>query len=165
MKVLNLCCDEGHAFEGWFGSEADFQDQVARAVLQCPLCSSASVTRLPSAPRLNLSGARDAAVSAPPAAPAHSAASPAPAAAGTDVASLPPAARQALWMQAVAHVLKQTEDVGERFPEEARRIHYGEAEQRNIRGQASPQQREALAEEGIEVVAIPLPDGMTGPAH
>jgi hypothetical protein len=68
-------------------------------------------------------------------------------------------------MEAVAHVLKHTEDVGERFPEEARRIHYGETAPRGIRGQASPEQRAELADEGIEVMALPLPDGLKGPAH
>ena len=150
MKVLNLCCKSDHAFEGWFGSEADFQDQVARGVVQCPLCGTPDVTRLPSAPRLNLSGARAAPDAAQPAAPAP----------GTE-----PAQMQQRWLQAVAHVLKNTEDVGERFPEEARRIHYGEAADRGIRGQASPQQRAELAEEGIEVVALPLPAALKGPAH
>jgi hypothetical protein len=68
-------------------------------------------------------------------------------------------------MEAVAHVLKHTEDVGERFPEEARRIHYGESEARGIRGQASAEQRAELAEEGIEVMPLPVPEALKGTAH
>ncbi len=157
MKVLNLCCPLGHGFEGWFASEADFQDQTARALVCCPLCNDANITRLPSAPRLNLSGAR-----APEAAPE----SPAAAKSRPDaMGGAAPAALQALWVQAVQQVMRDTEDVGERFPEEARRIHYGETQHRGIRGQASAQDRAALAEEGIEVLPLPLPAGMKGPSH
>lgn len=148
MKVLNLRCQHDHAFEGWFASETDFQDQAERGVVECPLCGSPQVHRLPSAPRLNLSGAR-----APEAA--------APTADGPSA----PASLQALWLQAVGQVIKNTEDVGERFPEEARRIHYGESPSRGIRGQASQAQRAELAEEGIEVVALPVPAALKGPAH
>ena len=152
MKVLNLRCHQDHAFEGWFASETDFQDQAARGVVECPLCGSPQVNRLPSAPRLNLSGAR-----APTAAVAEAVP---PADATPDRASL-----QALWLQAVGQVIKNTEDVGERFPEEARRIHYGESPNRGIRGQASPAQRAELADEGIEVMPLPMPVALKGPSH
>lgn len=148
MKVLNLRCQHDHAFEGWFASETDFQDQAGRGVVECPLCGSPQVHRLPSAPRLNLSGAR-----APAAA--------APAADGPP----DPAALQAQWLQAVGQMIQNTEDVGERFPEEARRIHYGESPNRGIRGQASQAQRAELAEEGIDVVALPMPAALKGPSH
>ncbi len=155
MKVLNLRCEHEHGFEGWFASEADFLDQDARDVVACPLCGSHQITRMPSAPRLNLSGARAPAPAAPPGAPAAAAAaSPAPA-----------ESAQAQWLQAVQRLLKNTEDVGERFPEEARRIHYGESESRGIRGQASPDERAALADEGIEVMALPLPAALKGSTH
>ena len=150
MKVLNLRCEHSHAFEGWFASEEDFQDQAVRGVVACPLCGTPQVHRLPSAPRLNLSGARD-----PVAASAEASARATP----------EPAALQALWLETVSQVLKNTEDVGERFPEEARRIHYGEAPSRGIRGQASAQERASLADEGIDVVALPLPVAHKGPAH
>lgn len=142
MKVLNLRCTNGHGFEGWFASDDDFMDQNGRGLIECPLCADRVISRLPSAPRLNLSGARE--PEPPKAAPAA-------------------ADLQALWLQAVQQLLARTEDVGERFPDEARRIHYGEAEERAIRGQASPEEREALLDEGIEVVAIPLPRGLEGP--
>jgi len=147
MKVLNLQCEQGHGFEGWFGSEADHADQHARGLLECPLCGSKSVQRLPSAPRLNLSGA-----TGPVPAPAASAA-PTPERASVE----------ALWLQAVRHVIANTEDVGERFPEEARRIHYGETADRAIRGQASPDQAQSLRDEGIDVFAMAVPAAAKGP--
>ena len=173
MKVLNLCCAQGHGFEGWFGSEDDFQAQLSRGVLTCPLCADTVITRLPSAPRLNLSGAREPVPAAAGAALSNSQVGPSSGGAGAMAPSPPPsmpqqqpsAEMQALWLQAVQHVLKNTDDVGERFPEEARRMHYGETEHRGIRGQASAQQRAELAEEGIEVMPLPMPAGLNGPRH
>lgn len=156
MKVLDLRCANGHGFEGWFGSEDDYLDQNGRGLLECPLCADKVITRLPSAPRLNLSGARAPAADAPAAAPARTAPqqqAPAPT----------PEHLQAVWLQAVRHVLATTENVGTRFAEEARRIHYGEAEARNIRGQATPQQAEALRDEGIEFATLPVPEALKGP--
>ena len=157
MKVLNLRCAHDHGFEGWFSSEDDFQAQNQRSVIECPLCGDTGVTRLPSAPRLNLSGAR---------APAAVARDAAPGAASAVAAPDPVLAEiKAQWLQVVRQVLDNTEDVGERFPEEARRIHYGETGQRGIRGQASADERAALADEGIEVMALPLPAGLNDKAH
>lgn len=147
MKVFNLRCAHGHGFEGWFASEEAYAEQAQRGLVSCPICSDTAVERLPSAPRLNLSGAREA---------------PQP---GPVVQPGPEASLEAMWLQAVQHVLKNTEDVGGRFAEEARRIHYGESEQRGIRGQATPQQRAELADEGIEVMPLPLPKGLDGPTH
>ncbi len=146
MKVLDLRCGAGHAFEGWFASEDDYGTQRERGLLDCPVCGNAEVMRLPSAPRLNLSGAR-----APePAAPHDHA--PAPA----QVTALPGAGAAAQrFIEAVAELLNNTQDVGSRFAEEARRIHYGESEAKAIRGQTTPQEREALADEGIEVFTLP----------
>jgi len=155
MKVLNLRCSNGHGFEGWFGSEDDFLDQNGRGLVECPMCADRVVTRLPSAPRLNLSGARE------PAPEAKPKAKPGPAAQGAPAA----ADLQALWIQVVRHAIENTEDVGERFAEEARRIHYGEAESRGIRGQATPEERHALLEEGIEVMALPIPAALKGPVQ
>ena len=157
MKVLNLRCAHDHGFEGWFSSEDDFQAQNQRAAIECPLCGDTGVTRLPSAPRLNLSGAR-----APAAVTQDGAPSTASAVAALDQV---PAEIRAQWMQVVRQVLANTEDVGERFPEEARRIHYGETGQRGIRGQASAEERAALADEGIEIMALPLPAGLKGKSH
>lgn len=148
MKVLNLQCAHQHGFEGWFASEDDFQSQLARQLVACPVCGDTGVAKLPSAPRLNL-GATAGAVEQ--AAPAPSEPDP------------KLAARQAAWLKMVRHVMANTEDVGEQFAEEARRIHYGEAEERNIRGQASREDTEALLDEGITVLPLPVPDGLKGP--
>jgi hypothetical protein len=144
MKVFNLLCAQGHAFEGWFASEADLQQQRDTGLLDCPMCADKTITRLPSAPRLNLSAGRDGAAPGEPATPERHMV-------------------ETLWMKAVQHVLHNTEDVGERFAEEARRIHYGEATERSIRGQATPDQSRALIEEGIEVHALPMPAHLKGP--
>jgi hypothetical protein len=149
MKVLDLRCANGHGFEGWFASDEDFMDQNGLGLVECPLCADKGVTRLPSAPRLNLSGAR------PPQLP--------PASAPTVEAR--PADLQAAWLQAVRHLMANTDDVGERFAEEARRIHYGEEPQRGIRGQATPEERHALREEGIETMSIALPAALKGPVQ
>ena len=146
MKVLDLRCANGHGFEGWFGSEEEFVDQNERQAIECPLCADRAMTRLPSSPRLNLSGARE----------------PVPAAAPTTAVSAP-ADLQVQWMKAMRHLIESTEDVGERFTEEARRIHYEESPARGIRGQASAEQRLALREEGIEVMALALPRLLDGP--
>jgi hypothetical protein len=152
MKVLDLRCEHGHGFEGWFGSEEDFSSQLERGLVECPLCGSKLISRLPSAPRLNLSNAREPASQKAAATPANV---PAP---------TPEAAQiQALWMQAVRHVLANTEDVGNRFADEARRMHYGDAPERGIRGQASPAQAAELAEEGIDVLPLPIPKALKEP--
>jgi hypothetical protein len=146
MKVLNLRCANGHGFEGWFGSDDDFMDQNGRGLIECPLCTDKVIGRMPAAPRLNLSGARE---QTPP-----SSAQPAQ-----------PADLQAAWLASVRKLMAHTEDVGVRFAEEARRIHYGETPQRGIRGQATAEEREALKDEGIETMSIPVPRGLEGPVQ
>lgn len=162
MKVFDLQCEAGHGFEGWFGSEEDYQSQCARGLLTCPLCGSAEVARLPSAPRLNLSTSRAETPSARSAAPVQV---PSPRPVSHPAPAVTPERQQAeaIFLQAVRHVLAHTEDVGPRFAEEARRIHHGDAEARGIRGQATPEERRELREEGIEVLALPVPEGLDGP--
>ena len=144
MKVLNLRCASDHRFEGWFASEDDFASQAARHRSPARCAATPRSARLPSAPRLNVG---------------RHAAPPRPsAAAGRLQMTL-----QSQWLRVVRQVMNSTEDVGERFAEEARRIHYGEVEERGIRGRASSEDAEALREEGIEVVALPLPDALKGP--
>ncbi len=138
MKVLNLQCQRGHGFEGWFESLAAYDDQRERGLLSCPMCGDMQVMRLPSAPRLNLGAAQ------PDRAPEE------------QELSIEQRVR-AMWQQAVEHVLKNTEDVGEQFVAEARRMHYGEAEARNIRGQASLDDMQTLRDEEIDVFPLPLP--------
>lgn len=176
MKVLDLFCAHDHAFEGWFGSEGDFQSQLARGLVQCPLCGSSEIRKGLSAPRLNLGapapsrmlqlseGARDAAgVSAASGRPAQVASATTPtdlsAAGAPGTAGNGPAdARlQAAWLQWARHVVAHTEDVGGRFAQEARRIHHGDAEERPIRGQATPQETAELLEEGVAVMPLLLP--------
>lgn len=164
MKVLNLRCTHGHLFEGWFSSEDDFLDQNGRGLIDCPLCTDKVITRMPSAPRLNLSNTRHVIPPQPVAATAP-APSPAPAAAPELKVTPENVELQAMYLQAVKQVMARTEDVGERFPEEARRIHYGESKHRGIRGQASPEERATLADEGIDVVPLPVPPGWKGSAH
>ncbi len=141
MKVIDLRCNNGHGFEGWFASDDEFLDQNGRRMIACPLCADSVIVRLPSAPRLNLSGAREA----------------------QPVAVAPPANPQAQWMKVMRHLLANTEDVGDRFADEARRIHYGEAPERGIRGQATEHEREALRDEGIEVMPLPVPAALKEP--
>ncbi|AVQ81036.1 MULTISPECIES: DUF1178 family protein [unclassified Variovorax] len=142
MKVLDLRCAHGHGFEGWFASNEAFDSQLASGLVECPVCGDTAIVKLLSAPRLNLGNAK-----APEAA--------APAAVGPNApADLSPEAR---WMRAVREVLAKTEDVGERFADEARKMHYGETRERGIRGQATPEQTEALLDEGIPVMALPIP--------
>jgi hypothetical protein len=146
MKVLNLHCAHDHAFEGWFGSEDDFQSQLGRGLVECPICGDTAVTKLPSAPRLNL-GAQP------------------QAAAKQDVVAVPNQEMQKAWLQMVRHVMATTEDVGERFAEEARKIHFGETEERGIRGQASAEQTRELLDEGIGVLPLPIPKALKGPVQ
>lgn len=141
MKVLNLRCANGHGFEGWFASEDDYMEQNGRGAVACPLCTDQVISRMPSAPRLNLSGARE------PQAQAQA----------------QPVDLQATWLQAVRELIAKTEDVGERFATEARRIHYGEAAERGIRGQATAAERAALQDEGIETLSVPIPAALKGP--
>lgn len=150
MKVFNLQCSALHRFEGWFASEEDYASQVERGLLECPLCADKTVQKLPSAPHLNL-GASEAPV-APQAGQQQAL-----------VAGDAAQALQAAWLQMARQIVSQTEDVGPRFAEEARKIHYGESEERGIRGQASREETEALLEEGIAVLPLPLPEGLKGP--
>ncbi|HEY0878907.1 MAG TPA: DUF1178 family protein [Zeimonas sp.] len=145
MKVFDLACEHGHAFEGWFASAEAFEAQLSRSLVRCPVCDSVQVRRTPSAPRLNLSAPTQ------PRAPAakHS---------GGQATAMPTDAQlRALWLQAARHLVRNTEDVGERFAEEARRIHYREAPERGIRGVTTEEQRAELEDEGIDVFSFPIP--------
>ena len=152
MKVLNLQCSHGHPFEGWFASHDDYQSQRGRGLVACPVCNDAEVTKMPSAPRLNLG--HDASNAAP---------MPLATAPAQDVAQMTPQQMHAAWMKMVRHVMANTEDVGTKFAEEARKIHYGESDQRNIRGQASREETEALLDEGIDILPLPVPAGLKEP--
>ena len=134
MVVYNLSCDSAHRFEGWFSSPEEFATQAESGRLSCPICGSASVARLPSAPYVNTGG---------------QAAEPQP---QHDVVNAD--AMETMRRKFLEHLIRNTEDVGKRFPEEARRIHYKEAPPRSIRGQASHGEVDKLRDEGIDVYSI-----------
>lgn len=171
MKVLDLQCSQGHSFEGWFGSQDDYDAQRARGLLTCPVCNDSEIVKMLSAPRLNLGhGVAPAASPVADAAPSSASASavPAPQSPNGPKPDLPmtPGAlqqMQAAMMNMVRHVMANTEDVGPQFAEEARKIHYGEREERNIRGQATREETEALLDEGIDVMPLPVPENLKGP--
>lgn len=170
MKVLNLCCASSHRFEGWFASVDEFQSQIERGLVACPVCGDTTVQRLPSAPHVLSSASRALVVSNDARSAAQAQASAAADTPTSNAVALSDAespsgelALQTAWLQAVAHVMANTVDVGHRFAEEARRIHYGEAEERPIRGQATPEEARALHDEGVEIVALALPESLKGP--
>jgi len=134
MKVFNLLCANEHPFEGWFASSEEFERQREHGLLSCPLCADQQVRKALSAPRLNL-GAQE---------PKEPAVMP-----GNEQV-------HALLLKVAREIVATTEDVGEQFPEEARRIHYHEAPERGIRGVTSKEEARALEEEGIRIVPFPL---------
>jgi hypothetical protein len=152
LKVFDLQCENGHLFEGWFGSHDDYDAQQARGLVGCPLCQNTSITKRLSAPRLNVGHFAE------PVAAAETQAI-TPAQSSNQVAVSNESAQlmqlQAAVMHQMREFVRKTENVGDRFADEARRIHEGESDERPIRGTATQQEREALAEEGIAVVALP----------
>lgn len=148
LKVFDLQCEQGHVFEGWFASLDNYDSQQARGLLRCPVCDSQKVARKLSAPRINMGRAQqpEAAQAASSGAPSSAVAAPA----GQQLAQL-----QAHMMRQIRQIVRNTENVGDQFATEARRMHDGEVQERAIRGTATAQEREALAEEGIAVLPIP----------
>jgi hypothetical protein len=169
MKVLNLQCGQQHSFEGWFGSEDDFQTQLQRGLVECPMCADRAVVKMPSAPRLNLGSYAAPGFGVAPE-QASSAASPSPAdksfeaSPSTELStSVEPSVQNALsleqqaaFLSAVRHVLANTKDVGDQFANQARAMHYGDQEPRSIRGQTTQREAIELIEEGIDVTALPM---------
>lgn len=136
MIRYSLTCDNAHEFEGWFSEGADFDRQVATGFLTCPVCHSAAVSKLLMAPSVSTARKKD----------------------EMQTLAMDAMRREALekLKEAVAAVKANSEDVGTQFPEEARKIHYGEADARGIIGQATFDEAQALLEEGIEIAAIPV---------
>ena len=167
MKVLDLHCQYAHSFEGWFGSEDDFQSQLARGLLECPLCGDATITKKLSAPRLSLSGARgvkrvESAIDSVATQAANAAIKPIFDAkmSRTEQAMqvvMQDPQFQAEYLKMTRKLLANTEDVGQQFAQEARKIYYGEAHDRAIRGQATQGETLELLDEGIDVMPLPLP--------
>jgi hypothetical protein len=148
-----LACDKGHAFESWFQNSAAYDRQAKRGLVTCPQCGSAKVEKAIMAPRLAGSHKRGA--------PAEMPLPSAPATEKTAVAMISPQEREvrAKLKELRDHLTKNADHVGPKFPEEARKMHYGEIEHRSIYGEASPEEAKSLAEEGIEFHPLPiLPD-------
>jgi hypothetical protein len=149
MIVFNLTCGNDHSFEGWFASAEDFDRQQQATQLNCPLCGSTTVHKGLHAPYINSGSAPDL---------------PARVQAGTELAAQY-SNTSAEVTKFIEHLIATTEDVGNEFPEEARRIHYQEAPERKIRGNASQDEVADLREEGIEVVAVPVPRHLLDKPH
>jgi hypothetical protein len=132
LIVLNLECSQQHAFEGWFASSDAFEQQCADGLVTCPVCGDTQVRRTPSAPYVRSS--------APSPAPKNPQAG---------------AARLAEFIEQLRHAASGAEDVGKAFADEARKIHYGDAPERSIRGQASREDVSELIDEGISVLPVP----------
>ena len=149
MIVYNLGCANDHHFEGWFASADDYEQQVKSSLLNCPLCGNNRIARVPHAPYVATVAER-------------------PAESNQAAKGLPHqyASLGADFLESVIdQILDKTEDVGRAFPEEARKIHYREAPERHIRGSASTKEVKALREEGIEVVALPIPPHRLSKTH
>lgn len=149
MIVFNLGCENHHRFEGWFVSGDEFERQLKRKLVTCPMCGSAGVARLPHAAHIKSGTAERPSRPQPASARTQQYAN-----VGSEVLT-----------KLVEHIIENTEDVGAAFPEEARKIYYREAPERTIRGTASREEVEALTEEGIEVVALSIPAHRLGKTH
>lgn len=141
MIVLNLCCENEHLFEGWFASGEAFASQCEQGMVACPVCGSSAISRRPSAPYVN-TGAL------PTRMPTH-----------VPADTKPSSEALVALITALRRAGRESEDVGDRFVDEARRIHYGEREARNIKGKASGDDIGELLEEGIMVLPLPPDDG------
>ncbi|CAM3770396.1 DUF1178 family protein [Polynucleobacter brandtiae] len=168
MKVYNLACPTDHRFEGWFASEADFLAQQDGNILVCPLCDSSGIIRMPSAPHITKSGSSKDTTST---STELTVASLGGAIEGGKLAGSPSgdvialtdsdhshleAQVQAAFLKGMRELMGASEDVGNSFADEARKIHYKEAPERSIRGQTSLDEAEALRDEGIEIMAVPM---------
>ena len=153
MIRYNLRCDRGHAFESWFQSSQAYETQEKRRLVNCPSCGSAKVERAIMAPQIVSKKSRDRAV------PAPAAATEATTSASTPLMMAQERELRAKLRELRDHIVKNADNVGERFPNEARKMHYGDIEHRPIYGEASPEEARSLIDEGVEVSPLPvLPD-------
>jgi hypothetical protein len=153
MIRYNLRCERGHAFESWFQSSQAYETQEKRKLVNCPSCGSAKVERAIMAPRIVSKKSRDRA------APAPAAATEATTPASTPLMMAQERELRAKLRELRDHIVKNADNVGERFPNEARKMHYGDIEHRPIYGEASPEEARSLIDEGVEVSPLPvLPD-------
>ena len=157
MIKYTLVCDKKHEFESWFADSAAFEKQAKRKLVACPVCDSTKVEKAIMAPRVAAKKGRVPIEMPAPAADAPATAAPASA----PVAMISPIEQEfrAKLKELREHLVKNADNVGEKFPEEARKMHYGETEHRSIYGVASPDEAKELLEEGIECHPLPaLPD-------
>lgn len=143
MIVFDLKCGRAHVFEAWFGSSADYDDQRARGLIQCPICGDQAIGKAVMAPRIGGKAADEQQTQAP-----------------MPVASAPPPEMKALMAKMAefqSKMLESSEWVGRRFADEARAIHLGETEHRTIHGEATPAEAAALKDEGVDLMPLPFP--------
>ena len=152
MKVYNLACPLDHRFEGWFASEEDYLAQQDKSMLTCPVCDSAEITRMPSAPHIAKPSSTELAI---PKTEVEHVSSGVVALTGSDHSQLE-AQVQAAFLKGMRELMGRSEDVGDSFADEARKIHYKESPERSIRGQTTLDEAEALREEGIDVLSMPM---------
>ncbi|HZP70339.1 MAG TPA: DUF1178 family protein [Pseudolabrys sp.] len=151
-----LVCQQGHQFESWFQDSAAFDKQAKRNLVTCPRCGSSKVEKAIMAPRLSVAAKKRQASVDPSAAAAEM-----PPAVQAPVAMISPQEREvrAKLKELRDHLIRNADNVGARFSEEARKMHYGEIEHRSIYGVATPEEAKELSEEGIEFHPLPmLPD-------
>jgi hypothetical protein len=155
MIRYNLRCERGHAFESWFQSSSAYETQEKRRLVNCPACGSAKVERAIMAPQIVSRKSRDRAAPAP--VPATSTEVTAPT--STPLMMAQERELRVKLRELRDHIVKNADNVGERFPNEARKMHYGDIEHRPIYGEASPDEARSLIDEGVEVSPLPvLPD-------
>ena len=152
-----LRCERDHTFESWFQDSAAFDTQVKRKLVDCPVCGSVKIEKAIMAPQIVSKKRREATV--PAQAPAPAPAQPAPEAASTPLMMAQERDLRAKLKELRDHIVKNADNVGERFPNEARKMHYGEIEHRSIYGEASLDDAKSLHEEGVQFYPLPrLPD-------
>jgi hypothetical protein len=154
MIHYNLRCGRGHTFESWFQNSSAYEDQERRKLVNCPVCGSSDVERAIMAPQIVSRSGRETAAPAP-AAPAE----PSPSTPSTQLMMAQERELRAKLKELRDHIVKNADNVGDRFPTEARKMHYGDIEHRPIYGEASPEEARSLIDEGVEVTPLPvLPD-------
>ncbi|MGB6398026.1 MAG: DUF1178 family protein [Bradyrhizobium sp.] len=153
MIRYSLRCEKDHSFESWFQSSAAYDAQVRRKLVACPVCGSAKVEKAIMAPQIVSKKGRE--IVAPAQEPAASATEIA-APASTPLLMAQERELRAKLKELRDHIVKNADNVGERFPNEARKMHYGDMEHRPIYGEASPDEARALIDEGVEVSPLPV---------
>jgi hypothetical protein len=158
MIRYSLRCERDHTFESWFQDSRAYDSQVRRKLVSCPVCGSAKVEKAIMAPRIASRKGRERpeAVPAPVPAPTSAEATSTPAPASTPLMMAQERELRAKLKELRDHIIKNADNVGEKFPNEARKMHYGEIEHRPIYGEASPEEARALIEEGVEVSPLPV---------